>query len=74
VDWLGFDPVQNAFHLDPYRYCPWFAGRNIPNLPDPGPAGSREKLLLEGMDPAKRWDYVLRVYVPQEKTVPLRNQ
>jgi hypothetical protein len=70
VDWLGFDPVQNAFRLDPYRYCPWFAGRNLSDLPDPGPAGSRERLLLEGMDPAKRWDYILRVYVPQEKSVP----
>lgn len=69
VDWLGFDPVQNAFRLDPYRYCPWFAARNLPDLPDPAPAGSHEKLLLDGMNPAKSWDYVLRVYLPQEKTV-----
>src|SRR5713226_397127 len=74
VDWLGFDPVQNAFRLDPYRYCPWFGARNLPDPPDPSPAGTRERLLLEGMDPAKGWDYVLRVYVPQEKTVPAGSQ
>jgi hypothetical protein len=45
----------------------------VPDLPDPAPAGSREKLLLEGMDPAKSWDYVLRAYVyasPKETILP----
>ncbi len=67
VDWLGFDPVLNAFRLDPYRYCPWFAAINVPNLPDPGASGTRENLVLDGMDPAKQWNFVLRAYVPQEQ-------
>jgi len=53
VDWLGFDPVQNAFRLDPYRYCPWFAAgicRICPILHRPAPG---KRLLLEGMDPQR---------------------
>jgi hypothetical protein len=74
VDWLGFDPVSNSFRMDPYLYCPWFAARNLTDIPDPKPAGSKERLLLEGMDPAKSWSYVLRAYVFQEKTVQKQNQ
>jgi hypothetical protein len=68
IDWLGFDPVQNAFRFDPYRYCPWFAASNVPDMPDPQPAGTRDKLVLEGMDPEQTWSYVLRAYVSDEPT------
>jgi hypothetical protein len=66
VDWLGFDPVQNAFRFDPYRYCPWFAASNVPDMPDPKPPGTRDKIILEGMDPKQTWSYVLRAYVSDE--------
>ena len=66
VDWLAFDPVENTFRLDPYRYCPWFAASNVPDMPDPKAPGSRDKLVLEGMDPKQTWSYVLRAYVSDE--------
>lgn len=74
VDWLGFDPEQNRFQRDPNLYLPWFASRNVSDLPEPKPAGTKEKLVLEGMNPAKSWSYMLRAYVTQEASGPGRTQ
>jgi len=65
VDWLDFDPVRNAFRLDPNQYCPWFAAEEVRDMPEPGSGADHGKLLLT-MDPKKKWSFVLRAYVPQE--------
>lgn len=70
VEWLRFDPLTNAFGLDPYRNCPWFAANLVANLPEPGPAGSQETMTLVGMDPAKDWTFALKAYVSQMNSGP----
>jgi len=42
--------------------------------PDPAPPAPGKDFCWEGMDPAKTWDYVLRVYLPKEKTGPPGSQ
>jgi len=67
VEWLHFDPAKNRFGVDPRANSPWFAAKNLPDPPKPGPAGKPESLSLVGMDPAKTWSFVLRAYIAPDQ-------
>jgi len=46
VDWLNFNPNTNTFAGNPGTQMPWFAAKNVANLPAPGATSTTQTLTV----------------------------
>ena len=63
VDWIGFDPVNNAFTGNPTTTWAWFASTDVSNPPAPAAAGTTQTFTVTGLDPSQSWNFAVKAYV-----------
>jgi YetA-like protein len=63
VDWIGFDPVNNAFIGDPATTWAWFASTDVSNPPAPAAAGTTQSFTVTGLDASQTWNFAVKAYV-----------
>jgi hypothetical protein len=63
VDTLNFNPVTNTFGLDPNANIPWFAATDVPGIPTPDLAGSKQTLSLSGLGSTTNLHFDLKAYI-----------
>lgn len=64
VDWLGFNPNTNAFIGNPATQMPWFAAKNVANLPAPASANSTQSLTVNtGQTGLTAQNFSVKAYV-----------
>jgi hypothetical protein len=55
VERLQFDIQKHTFAFDPVDHANWWAANNVEGEPQPGAAGAKETMTVEGVTPGKRF-------------------
>jgi len=64
VEWIGFDPVNNAFTGNPVNTMPWFAATNASGIPAPAAAGTTQSMTVStGVANLKASNFSVKAYV-----------
>lgn len=63
VDWIGFDPMNNAFTGNPATTMPWFAAANASGIPAPAAAGTTQSFTIStGTTGLKAANFSVKAY------------